>query len=55
MHPESQRLADVLNRLGLNGMDGTRQWLTAEIDGKTATTPEGLIAGADGDAGIRWW
>jgi hypothetical protein len=42
LHPESQRLADVLNRLGLNGVGGAPT-ATAEIDGKTATTPEGLI------------
>ena len=42
MHPESQRLADVLNRLGLNALDGAAT-VTAEIDGKTATTPESLI------------
>ncbi len=42
LHSESQRLADVLNRLGLNGMDDAPM-ATAEIDGKTATTPEGLI------------
>jgi hypothetical protein len=42
LHPESQRLADVLNRLGLNGVGGAAM-ATAEIGGKTATTPEGLI------------
>jgi hypothetical protein len=42
LHPESQRLADVLNRLSLNGVDGAAKG-TAEIDGKTATTPEELI------------
>ena len=42
MHPDSQRLADVLNRLGLNALDGAAK-VTAEVDGKTATTPEALI------------
>jgi hypothetical protein len=42
MHPESQRLADVLNRLGLNGVDGAAT-ATAEIDSRTATSPEKLI------------
>jgi hypothetical protein len=42
MHPESQRLADVLNRLGLNGVDGAPT-VMAEVDGKTATTPKSLI------------
>jgi hypothetical protein len=42
LHPESQRLADVLNRIGLNAVDGAPT-ATAEIDGKTATTPDGLI------------
>jgi hypothetical protein len=42
MHPESQRLADVLNRLGLNALEGTAT-VTAEVDGKTATTPQELM------------
>ncbi len=42
MHPDSQRLADVLNRLGLNALDGAAK-VTAEVDGKTATTPQELI------------
>ena len=42
MHPESQRLADVLNRLGLNALEGAPT-VTAEVGGKTATTPESLI------------
>jgi hypothetical protein len=42
MHPESQRLADVLNRLGLNALDGAAM-VTAEVDGKTATTPQALV------------
>jgi hypothetical protein len=42
MHPESQRLADVLNRLGLNALEGAAT-VTAEVDGKSATTPQGLI------------
>ena len=42
MHPDSQRLADVLNRLGLNALEGAAT-VTAEVDGKTATTPQELI------------
>ena len=42
MHPDSQRLADVLNRLGLNAEEGVAT-VTAEVDGKTATTPQELI------------
>ena len=44
MHPVSQRLADVLNRLSMNGHEGTAT-VTAEVgDGKKATTPpEALV------------
>jgi hypothetical protein len=42
MHPDSQRLADVLNRLGLNALDGAAT-VTAEVDGKMATTPQELV------------
>jgi hypothetical protein len=42
MHSDSQRLADVLNRLGLNALDGAAT-VTAEVAGKTATTPQALI------------
>src|SRR3984885_553058 len=42
MHPDSQRLADVLNRLGLNALDSAAT-VTAEVDGKTATTPQALM------------
>jgi hypothetical protein len=42
MHPESQRLADVLNRLSMNGHEGTAT-VTAEVMGKTATTPQELV------------
>ncbi len=42
MHPDSQRLADVLNRLGLNALDGAAT-VTAEVAGKTATTPQELV------------
>jgi hypothetical protein len=42
MHPESQRLADVLNRLGLNALNGAAT-VTAEVGGETATTPQALI------------
>jgi hypothetical protein len=42
MHPDSQRLADVLNRLGLNTLEGAGT-VTAEVDGTKATTPQDLI------------
>src|ERR1700679_4105805 len=42
MHAESQRLADVLNRLSLNGLDGATT-ATAVIDSNTATTPQELV------------
>jgi hypothetical protein len=41
-HPDSQRLADVLNRLGLNALEGART-VMAEVDGKTATSPQELM------------
>lgn len=40
-HAESQRMADVLNRLSLNGLDGYVP-VTVTISGQSATTPEGL-------------
>jgi hypothetical protein len=42
LHAESQRLADLLNRLSLNALDGAAA-ATAELDGRQATTPEALI------------
>jgi hypothetical protein len=42
MHADSQRLADVLNRLGLNALDGAAT-VTAEVGGETATTPQALM------------
>ena len=42
MHPESQRLADVLNRLSMNGHEGTAT-MTAGVAGKKATTPPELV------------
>jgi hypothetical protein len=42
MHPESQRLADVLNRLALNALDGAAT-VTVEVNGKIAATPEALV------------
>lgn len=42
LHSESQRLADVLNRLSLNALDGAPK-ATAELAGKNATTPQALI------------
>ncbi len=43
MHPESARLAYVLNRLSLNALDNTAR-ATVTIGGHTAETPEQLIA-----------
>lgn len=43
LHAESQRLADVLNRLAANGLDGAQQF-TATINGASASTPQDLIA-----------
>lgn len=42
LHSESQRMADVLNRLSLNALDGTPT-ATAELANKQATTPEALM------------
>jgi hypothetical protein len=42
MHPDSQRLADLLNRLSMNGHAGTAA-VTAEVAGKRATTPQELM------------
>ena len=42
LRAESQRIADVLNRLSLNALDGAPK-AAAELDGKKATTPEALI------------
>ena len=49
-HAESQRLADTLNRLAANALDGTLPF-TATTHGQHATTPQQLIAAlaADGD------
>lgn len=42
MHAESQRMADLLNRLSLNAMNGTAE-AAATIAGEQAKTPEELI------------
>jgi hypothetical protein len=42
MHAESRRLADVLNRLGMNALEGAAT-VTAEVGGKRATTPQALV------------
>lgn len=42
-HAESQRLADALNRLSANSLDGAKQF-SASVDGHTATTPQDFIA-----------
>ncbi len=43
LHSESARLADVLNRLALNSMDGAQPF-TVTVAHRTATSPENLIA-----------
>jgi len=43
MHAESQRLADVMNRLSVNALEGSKKF-TAKIGGHEATTPEEMIA-----------
>jgi hypothetical protein len=42
-HAASQQLADMLNRMSLNGMDGAES-LQAEFGGKSVATPQDLIA-----------
>ena len=42
MHPESQRLVNVLNRVSLNGMEGSAP-ATVTIGGKSSITPEALM------------
>ena len=48
-HAESQRLADALNRLAANSLDGTKPF-AATLNGTSASTPQDLIAalGASG-------
>ncbi|MBS1823356.1 MAG: hypothetical protein JST61_15510 [Acidobacteria bacterium] len=43
LHAESQRLADVMNRLSMNALSGARP-VTASIGTHAATTPEEMIA-----------
>jgi hypothetical protein len=42
-HAESQRLADALNRLAANSLDGAKPF-TATLNGTSASTPQDLIA-----------
>jgi hypothetical protein len=42
-HAESQRLADALNRLAANALDGAKLF-TATLNGTSASTPQALIA-----------
>jgi hypothetical protein len=42
LHAESQRMADLLNRLSLNALDGAAT-ATAKLDGARTTTPEALV------------
>lgn len=41
-HAESQRLADVLNRLSMNGVDGNAP-VSVTISGRVVTTAQGLV------------
>ena len=41
-HAESQRLADVLNRLAVNGLTGAKP-LAAKLSGVTTSTPQALL------------
>ena len=43
LHAESQRLAETLNRLSLNGLESATPF-EAKLGGKAATTPQDLIA-----------
>lgn len=42
-HAESQRLADALNRLAANALDGAKPF-SVTLNGKSASTPQDLIA-----------
>jgi hypothetical protein len=42
MHAESQRLADLLNRLSLNGLDDSVP-ITVTVEGQSAKTPQELV------------
>jgi hypothetical protein len=42
MHAESERLADVLNRLSMNGLEGSAP-ATVTLSGKRARTPQELV------------
>lgn len=55
MHAESQRIADLLNRLSLNAMEGAAS-VSATIDGRTATTPEQIVEAlmATGHTVVAW-
>ena len=44
-HPESQRLADILNRLSMNGVDGVAQATVTFGDQRAASSPEELLCG----------
>jgi hypothetical protein len=47
-HSESQRLADALNRLSINGVEGVPQAVAVWNDVLTASTPQDLIAAIRG-------
>src|SRR5260370_10575289 len=55
MHAESQRMADVLNRLSLNAMDGVAP-VTAVLGEQAASTPERLVQAlmATGHTVVGW-
>ena len=43
LHAESQRLANALNRLAVNALDGAKPF-TVTLNGRSSSTPEDLIA-----------
>ena len=47
LHAESKRLADVMNRLAMNGLQGSAP-AVASIAGGDAKTPEDLVASVGG-------
>jgi hypothetical protein len=55
MHAESQRIADVMNRLSMNAMGGAME-ASAVLDGRRATTPEQMVEAlvASGHTVVVW-
>jgi len=50
-HAESQRLADVLNRLAANGLDGAKTFVVS-VGGTQVTTPESVLSALAGVSAI---